>query len=176
MIKQFFETIWAWELDTWANVLEVVGFVLSVLTFVVGLFLKSEIDKLRTAYLFDKTISKNIKRLQMSASALSVFFNNYDINRRDIKTELGICQAELEDVIIKLGFSQRLKVAKLKSFIASRRKKTFVKRGIGSSVFLSHLMKWPNRLYKTTYDDVWEIYDGLLEIIRHVENIKANNR
>lgn len=100
-------------LETWANVLEVVGFIFAVSSFIISLFIKSEINKLKTQYIFDKRIKEHIKNLQSLESKLSSCLNDYDNNKENIRTELTNCQSELEDLYIKLGFWQSLKSRRL---------------------------------------------------------------
>lgn len=163
-----------WDLESWANVLEVVGSCFALGAFLIGLFIKSEINKLKTSYIFDKRIKKHIDNLKKSASEINQFLNNYDNNRHTIRTEFANCISELEDLIPKIGYRQSLKSRGLKSFLKGRRTRPFVVRQVQNSSFLFYITKYPKRLYQTTYDDVWIVYDSLIEIIRQLENIKQN--
>lgn len=163
-----------WDLETWANVLEVVGFCFAIGAFIIGLFIKSEINKLKTSYIFDKRIKKHIDNLQKSASEINQFLNDYNSNRREIRTEFANCISELEDLIPKISYRQSLKSRRLCSFLKGRRTRPFVIRQVQSSSFIFYITKYPKRFYQTTYDDVWIVYDSLIEIIRQLENIKQN--
>nr|WP_288836350.1 hypothetical protein [uncultured Flavobacterium sp.] len=163
-----------WDLETWANVLEVVGFISAMGAFIIGLFLKSEINKLKTGYIFDKRIKKHIDNLKVSASEINRCLNDYDNNRHLIRTEFGKCISELQDLIPKVSYGQSLKSRRLSSFLKSRRRRPFVVRYVQTSALLHFVSKYPKRFYQTNYDDVWIVYDRLVEIIRQMENIKQN--
>ncbi len=163
-----------WDLETWANILEVVGFALVMGAFILGLFIKSEINKLKTSYIFDKRIKKHIENLKKSASEFNQFLNDYDNNRHTIRTEFGNCLSELQDLIPKIGFRQSWKSRNLVGFLKGRRTKPFVIRESQTSPFWFWALRYPKRIYQTNYDDVWIVYDRLIEIIRQLENIKQN--
>jgi hypothetical protein len=164
-----------WSLETWANVLEVIGFVVATAGLTIGLFIKSEINRLKTNYIFDTRIKKHILNLKNSTSALNQSLNDYDNNRQAIRTELGIIVSELEDLTQKIGYWQGCKSKRLISFLKTRRKKPFdIKPNANRSLLILYVSKYFYRIYKTTYDDVWIVYDRLHEIIRQMENIKQN--
>lgn len=165
---------WQWDLETWANVLEVVGFLFAIGTFMISLFLKSEINKLKTSYIFDKTIKNQIEKLKNSASLISQFLNDYDNNRHAIRSEFATCVSDLEDLIKKVGYRQGWKSKRLLSFIKSRRDKPFVPKITQAHPLLYYVSKYPKRIYQTTYDDIWIVYNSLIEVIRQMENIKIN--
>ena len=100
--------------------------------------------------------------------------NDYDVNRDEIKTELRICISELNDLKDKLGYWEKKKSKRLISFINQRLEKPFEIKKQDNNAFITFLKKYPYRLFITTYDDVWEIYGRLYEIISQVENIKKN--
>ena len=135
--KLFFE----WDLETWANVLEVVGFCFAIGAFVIGLFIKSEINKLKTSYIFDKRIKKHIDNLKKSASEINQFLNDYDNNRHNIRTEFANCISELQDLIPKIRYRQSLKSRRLISFMKSRRTRPFVVRLVQKSSFQGGYIK-----------------------------------
>lgn len=164
-----------WDLETWANVLEIVGFVIAVTGLIIGLFIRSEINRLKVNYIFNTRIIKHILNLKNSTSALNQFLNDYDNNRQVIRTELGVIVSELEDLIQKIDYWQGWKSKRLVSFLKARREKPFdVKPNASRNLFVVYVSKYFYRFYKTTYDDVWLVYDRLHEIIRQMENIKQN--
>jgi len=163
-----------WDLSTWADVLGIFGFVFAFLAFAIGLFIKSQIKALKTQYIFDKRISKHIRNLGESASLLNRYLDDYNHNHYEIQTEFGLCIKELQDLLTKISFNQGLKSRQLVFFMKMSRARPFVKKGKGTTTFISYLLKYVRRLYQTTYDDVYVIYSGLLEIIRQLENIKEN--
>jgi hypothetical protein len=163
-----------WSLETWANVLEIVGFIVALSAFIISLVIKSEIGRLKTSYIFDKTIKRHIENLKASASTINQLLNDYDTNRSLIRTELGNCISELEDISQKVSFSQAGKCRRLVRFLKRRRTRQFVLRKIHTNILVQFIMKRPRRLIETSYDDVWEIYDRLIEVIRQMENIKLN--
>lgn len=164
-----------WDLETWANVLGVFSAFFAFAAFIVGLFVKSEIDKLKTKYIFDKRIKVHIKKLQEASATINSLLNDYDENRAQIRTEIGVIQAELEDIIPKLGAGQRRKCKKLVSFIKGRKKGDFVQQSnVSNSSLFTHISKYWYRVFQTSYDDIWVIYNLLIEIIRQIENIKKN--
>ncbi|OYX86198.1 MAG: hypothetical protein B7Y83_02420 [Flavobacteriales bacterium 32-34-25] len=163
-----------WELDTWANVLEVIGFIIAVIAFIIGLIIKSEIKKLKTDILFEKRIKKHITNLSNSGSKLNSFLNDYNNNKSEIKTELGICITELQDLATKISYKESLKTRRLIRFTKSRRNKKFADESEGDSTLKHFFTKHIHRIYETNYDDIWIIYDGILEVLRQMENIKEN--
>ena len=163
-----------WDIETWANVLGIVSFCFATGAFIIGLFIKSEINKLKTNYIFDKRIKKHISNLKNSASAINQFLNDYDNNRHMIRVEFANCISELEDLIPKISFRQSINSRKLKSFLQSRRNRPLVVRKTQKSSFLFYVMKYPKRVYQTNYDDIWIVYESLIGIIRQLENIKQN--
>jgi hypothetical protein len=163
-----------WELDTWANVLEVVGFIIAVTAFIIGLIIKSEIKKLKTDLLFEKRIKKHITNLSSSASKLNNFLNDYNNNKSEIKTELGICITELQDLTNKINYSESLKTRRLIRFTKRRRNKKFADKKDNDSTLKHFITKHIHRIYETNYDDIYVIYDGILEVLRQMENIKEN--
>lgn len=165
-----------WELGTWADVLQIIGFAISVLVLVVGLFIKSDIEKLKTNYIFDKRINDHIKNLTDSSSTINNLLNNYNHNRNAIKTEFSTCQVELEDLATKLSFWQSKKCKRLISFIKKRKDKPFSPRVEYKNAVWAYIIKYPKKMYATTYDDTWIVYNGLIEVIRQMENIRKNKR
>lgn len=163
-----------WQLDTWANVLEVVGFGITIISLIIALFVKSELTRLKLSYIFDNRIKQHTKLLKKSASNLNSFFDDYDNNLNSIKAELNICSAELQDLKTKLGFWQGMKCRFLIYRINRRLTKKFTEKKKDSYPILEFLLKYPKRIYKTTYDDNWIIYCKLHGIIRQIENIKRN--
>ncbi len=173
MIKELF---FEWKLDTWANVLEVIGFAISIIAFIIGILIKSEIQRLKTSYIFDQRIKTHIVNLTKTNSKISQFLTDYDNCFEEIKQELSLCKSELEDLSIKLNYNQRFKCKKLIRFIVRRRDKHFIKRQTFKPTLWNHVIKYFKRLYITTYDDIWIIYETLLEVIRDMENTKLNNK
>ncbi|MCC9016978.1 hypothetical protein [Flavobacterium lipolyticum] len=163
-----------WKLDTWANVLEIVGFTISIFSLCITILLKSEITKLKIGYIFDKTIKKHITKLSESTTNINTFFNDYNSNIRNIQLELSKCKSELQDLKSKLGFFDSLKSQRLIWFINSRLGKTFENEIIRQPGLGKFLLKYIHRTHKTTSEDVWVVYFKIHEIIRQVENIKNN--
>lgn len=163
-----------WELDTWANVLEIIGFIITVISLIVALFVKSELSKLKLSYIFDTRIKGHLKTIRTIAGKLNNLTNDYDSNRDEIKIELRIGLSELNDLKSKMGYWERKKTQNLISFINSRLEKPFANKQKEENLFIYYLKKYPNRIYKTTYDDIWEIYGRLYEVINQVDNIRKN--
>ena len=163
-----------WDLGTWADILQVVGFGFAFASFVISLFIKSEINKLKTNYIFDKRIKKHILNLKNSSSEINQLLNDYNDNKLSIKTEFSKCVAELEDLIPKVSFWQSIRSRRLICFLKARKKRQFADKTIQVSTFIFYISKYPKRIYETSYDDIWVAYNGLIEIIRQLENIKLN--
>lgn len=174
MIEILKELFVDWKLQTWAEILEIISAIVAITSLIISLYIKSDVTKLKTSYIFDKRIKDHLKELTQMASNLSIFLNDYDNNRDLIKTEIGRCQSELEDLKWKIGFRQNLKIRRLIIFIKGRKVKTFSKRILGQSEIYIFLMKPINRIYITTIDDIWIIYNQLHEVIRQVDNFKKN--
>jgi len=163
-----------WKLDTWANVLEVVGFILTIGSIVIALHVKSEVAQLKQSYIFDKRINDHLKALNQHASDLNTFLNDYNLNKHLIITEIGKCQSELEDLMWKLGNRKGWKTKTLIKFIKKRKNKPFINYVNSTSPILDYLTVPFTRLYRTTYNDTWIIYNNLREVITQVENLKKN--
>ena len=171
MIDKLFKN---WELDTWANVLEIVGFIITIISLIVALFVKSELSKLKLSYIFDTRIKGHLKAIRNVAGNLNELTNDYNENRDEIKTELRICVSELNDLKDKLSYWEKKKSKRLINFINQRLKKPFEVKKEEKNAFITFFKKYPYRLFITTYDDVWEIYGRLYEVISQVDNIKKN--
>ncbi|MFX0557132.1 hypothetical protein ACOCEA_10045 [Maribacter sp. CXY002] len=163
-----------WDLETWANVLEVIGFVITVVSLIVALFVKSELSKLKSSYIFDNRVKHHSKALKNTVSTLNKYFDEYDSNHDLIKTELRVCISELEDLITKLGFWESIKCRRLVYFIKRRLTKPFENRTKKGHPLKELIKRYPKRLYTTTYYDNYHIYSGIYGIIRQIENIKKN--
>jgi hypothetical protein len=163
-----------WELQAWAEVLEIVGAIAAVSGFFITLFVKKELNKLRISFIFDKRIKDHLKNITQSAQDINNYLNDYDRNKELIKTELGTCQSELEDIITKLNFRQSWKCRKLVKYIESRKHKFFISKKDSLEKTSNLLKKRFTFYYCTTYDDIWVIYNQLHEIIRQIENFKKN--
>lgn len=163
-----------WILETWANVLEVVGFTISIISLSITIMLKSELTKLKLSYIFDKRIKNHINKLTETAANLNDFFNDYNSNIRNVQTELEKCKSELVDLKSKLGFFDSLKSLLLIWFINRRLTKTFEEEKKIKPSIKTFILKYINRFYKTTSEDIWIIYFKIHGIIRQVENIKKN--
>jgi hypothetical protein len=74
-----------WKLDIWANVLEVVGFLFTVVSVLIALRVKSEVTQLKQSYIFDKRINEHLKALNHFATNLNTFLNDYNSNKHLIK-------------------------------------------------------------------------------------------
>jgi hypothetical protein len=165
-----------WELiNKWASIITIVGFIITVISLIITLTIKSQVAKIRASYTFDKRINTHIKRLKEITTILNTYFDDYDKSRNLIKTQLGICQSELENIVIKLDKSQRAKITKLISFIKNHKKRSFSIKGAGSNTILKKLISFRlASLNETSDDDIWFIYISIHEIITQIENIKKD--
>lgn len=163
-----------WELETWANVLEIVGFIMAIISLTIAFIVKSEITKLKQGHIFSQRFRGHIKNLSETTTQLNYLFNDYDININLIKVELSKCISELQDLKNKLTFWNGIKTRCLISFIKIRMSKTFELHQTIEPTFINFIKKYGNRFFKTTYDDVWTIYYKIHEVIRQIENIKKN--
>ncbi len=165
LLKELFTE---WKLDTWANVLEVVGFLFTVVSVLIALRVKSEVTQLKQSYIFDKRINEHLKALNQFASDLNTFLNDYNSNKHLIRTEIGRCQSELEDLKWKLGNNKSWKTRMLIRFIKNRKNKPLVNYTVPTNPILDYLKTPLTRMYKSTYDDIWKIYNNLREVITQV--------
>ena len=162
-----------WKLDTWANVLEVFGFVISSFALLIGIFIKSELNKLKTDILFNKRVSKHLKHLKDNSANINNFLNSYNNNHNEIKNEFGLCRTELQDLSEKITRRESKKSRKLARLLNRLQSNNF-EINTGNSTSLNFISKQIKRLNTTTVDDVWEIYAKLQEVIRQIENLKEN--
>ena len=163
-----------WELDTWANVLEIVGFGLSIISLIIALIVKSEIKRLKQGHIFSQRFRGHLKNLTDTTTQLNSHFNDYDSNINLIKVELSKCVSELQDLKKKIDFWDSFKVLYLIWFIKSRMSKKFELQQTVDPTFGNFMKKYLNRAFKTTYDDIWIIYFKIHEVTRQIENIKKN--
>ena len=138
MLEKLFKN---WELDTWANVLEIFGFIITIISLIVSLFVKSELSKLKLSYIFDTRIKGHLKAIRNVAGNLNKLTNDYDVNRDEIKTELRICISELNDLKDKLGYWEKKKSKRLISFINQRLEKPFEIKKQDNNAFITSSMK-----------------------------------
>lgn len=170
LLKQLFIE---WKLDIWANVLEIIGFAISIFVLIVGFFIKSEIEKLKNNILFDGRISKHLKNLKKHAADLNNFLNNYNGNINEIKNEFGLCRTELKDLSEKVEKKERKSINDLIFLLNILQKNKFqIRTEISKDKHI--LIKKFTRIYSTNIEDVWEVYGNILEIIRQMENLKEN--
>lgn len=163
------------DLETWANVLEVVGFGFSIAAFIIGLLIKSQIARFRSEHLFDKRVNAHIKNLATATTEINMLLDNYDDNRELIKVQFSRCISELDDILTKIPQEDQHKCQSIRSFLRKRNKKPFVKRSPELSpfiIFITSLL----RIFETSYDDVWTAYRGLNEVLVQLENIKLNRK
>ena len=163
-----------WDLDTWANVLEVVGFVIATISLIVSFFIKSELNDLKTSFLLGKRINKHIENVASSATKICDCLDDYNKNTDAIRAEFSVCISELEDILTKLGYRQGAKSRRLIKFLKVRREKPFAVYIQSSHPIVVFFTKRATRFYQTTYNDVWLVYNRLIEIQRQLENIKEN--
>lgn len=167
-----------WELiNKWSQLLTIIGFIITIISLIITVSIRSQVSKIRASYTFDKRVNEHIKQLNSIGSLLNDYFNDYNSSRNLIKFELGKCQSELEDIAIKLNFNQRKKVRRLISFIKKRKEKTFsLKESSLDASFLNLLKLKLRSSYETSYNDIWKIYRSIYEIITQIENIKKNKK
>ena len=165
-----------WDLiNKWSQILTIIGFVITIISFIIIIVVKSQVKELRLSYAFDHRINTHIRRLKEITRNLNTYFDDYDTSRNLIKTELGICQSELENIAIKLDRSQRKKVDKLISFIKLHKEKNFSLEGanLSGTWRRSIIFRW-TRFYETSDNDIWTIFNSIHEIITQLENIKKD--
>jgi len=164
-------------INKWSQLLTILGFVITIISLIVSLTIKSKVNQLRASYTFDKRIDTHIKQLKAIASTLNGYFNDYDSCTHLIKVELGKCQSELEDIATKLTSKQSRKIRKLIKYIRNKKNKRFSLRANDSnnSFWNGMILMFKNR-YQTSYDDIWLIYSFIYEIIIQIENIKKNKK
>ncbi|RFZ95181.1 hypothetical protein D0C36_06540 [Mucilaginibacter conchicola] len=163
-----------WDLSAWSNVLGILGFVGSTGAFILSLFIRSDIEKIKLGYLFDKTIVKHIKNLESIASQISNALNDYDNNRDLIRTKFSECQIELEKIIPKLSYGEKGKSRRLIKFLKRKKVLPFVNFSIVGTSLISLIIQKPKGLYQTNYNDVWLVYNRLVEIGVQLKHIKLN--
>jgi hypothetical protein len=145
-----------WELiNKWSQALTIVGFIITIISLIVTLSIKSQVSKIRASYTFDKRVNDHIKQLTSIGSLLNEYFNDYNSSRNLIKIELGKCQSELEDIAIKLNFKQRRKTRRLISFIKRKKRKFFSpQEACLDESFFNRLKLTLKSRYETSYNDL----------------------
>lgn len=170
IIKELFVE---WKLDTWANILEVVGFLISALVLIIGFFIKSDLNKLKTDILFEKRIIKHLKNLKENSSKINNYLNDYNNNFNEIKNEFGLCRTELIDLKEKIPKKERYKIKNLIRLIKSLKNNKF-EFSNGATITTTSYEKRFKRIYSTNIEDIWDVYGKLQEVIRQMENLKEN--
>jgi hypothetical protein len=163
-------------LDTWANVAEFVGVAFSLVSIIITLVIKKEVNDLRRNFSFDKRVTAHIKKLQLNIQNLNLYLNSYSQNIRSIVTELGKCQVELEDLSWKLEPNQKKQTKQLMKFILKIKKNNFSTNNKISHPLVDKIIKPFRRLVSTNVSDIWYVHDSVVEIINQLENIKLNRK
>jgi len=163
-------------LDTWANIAEFAGIVISIISLCITVILKTEVNEIKRSFTFDKRVKSHIKNIQSITSELNNLLNSYASNTRAIKTKIELCQVELQDLVWKLDSKQRSKSNKLINFIEKIKNNKFTIAESNLSPFLTKITSFFRRFYSTDISDIWHIHDSCIVILNQLENIRENRR
>ncbi len=162
-----------WKLEIWAQVLEIIGASVGIISFIITLILRRDIKKLRVSYIFEKRITFHIKKLVASTNELNNLLNDYNNSTISIKVELARCQTELEDILSKLNTTQSNKVKRLIRLIKGKRNKGFLLSTANEKNIFKNFFR---KFSATNVDHIWKIYTDLHAVIRQLENIQQDKK
>jgi hypothetical protein len=160
-----------WKLDIWANVLEVIGFLVTVATIVISLRVKSEVAQLKLNYLFKARLPDHRTKLREKADSLKNHLRTYEDSIEEIKEVLVMIEAELQSLSEKLQGRELKTVKHLISFISMKRNNRFrVKRDDESKliVFIKQYVPIP---FETSCADGWAIYTEVSGVVERIGNL-----
>ena len=162
-------------LEAWANALGIVGFIGSVVSVILNYFARSAIAKLKRSYSFDSRINDHLKKLNTNTALMLQCLNDYETSKHSIKIEFSKCVIELRDLSSKVDGATSKRILRLVRSIDRKKRKRFLPRNmeISPGFYSSMKIKWYSLIY-TTYDDVWNIYTEVLEVVGEMENLKKN--
>jgi hypothetical protein len=162
-----------WNQGTWANILEVIGFAITIITLVTALRVRSQVARLKLSYIFDQRIKDHISKLDRAATNLKDHLRDYVNSINDIREVLMSCEAELKSLSNKLDGHSAKKTHGLLSFVKSRHRQQFKAHTKKDSPLVFRFKKiWP--WSDTSYDDVWLIYFSIRGLVNELNNLKLD--
>lgn len=176
-MRETFELLFVeWDLGTWANVLEVVGFIIMLLTLAQAIRIKSEVNQLKMDYILRKRISDHLKKFRALATSLKDLLRNYETSIEPIKETLVMIQSELQSLHEKLDDKNAKKIKKLIDFISKRRACDF-KQNRDQERYLILVVKdiFPEP-FDTSYNDLWTIYLEVHGLINELDNLRIDKK
>lgn len=163
-------------MSTLANWLEVAGFIITLATLVVAGVIGSEIRKLKTTHLLDKTLPLHVKRLNAIAAELNNLVLNVQANERLIRPQLQELRAELAVLVNKLGWTEGWAIRMLLWDVRARCKGRLVK---DTSSKRGHFQRFIRRLSfrrDSSTEDVWDIHDKVHHARAAIQLIISDRR
>lgn len=145
-------------MSTLANWLEVIGFFITLGTLVVAWLIGSEIRKLKTTHLLDKTLPLHVKRLNALALALNTMAPNFQANERSIQTKLQELSAELNVIVKKLGWSEGWAIRLFLWDVRARCKGRLVNNPDRMPANSKIYFRWLSIPRDSSTEDVWDIH------------------
>lgn len=161
-------------MSTLANWLEIVGFIVTVVTLLYALVIGSEVSQLKSTFLLDGTLPLHARALEKHAQQLSRLMNRFVANKRPIQTELRKLQTELESLTRKLDYQDGWHFRRFLWFVRGRQGKEFRLAAPVKSLIIQRFTRQVRRLFVTTDEDVWEVHARVHAALRHVRNLMEN--
>ncbi|MCU0447697.1 MAG: hypothetical protein MUE85_22580 [Microscillaceae bacterium] len=128
-----------------ADILSIIGFIITLATFGIAIWASSEVNKLKMSHLFDKRMPNHLKRLNEISGNISNLVMSYDnAHSKKIQIEIISFIAELKSIIPKLPQQQKRRVKQAIKLVEKDLK------SIKNS--------------QTSLDIYWEIYNQFKEI------------
>lgn len=163
-------------MSTLANWLEVAGFFITLVTLIVACLIGSDIRKLKTAHLLEKTLPRHIKRLNAIAETFNNLLPNFQSNERKISAKLQELRAELGVLVKKLGWREGWAIRMLLWDVRARCKGHLVSGPGSNPVRYRKFFRWISIPCASSVEDVWDIHDQVHHVRATIELMIIDRR
>jgi|694.fasta_scaffold115160_2 hypothetical protein len=163
-------------LGTLANWLEVIGFFITLGTLIAAWLIGSEIQKLKTSHLLDKTLPLHVKRLNAIATALNSMTLSYQGNERAIRSKLQELRAELTAIVNKLGWIEGWPVRMFLWDVRARCNGRLVNGPARHPSSHQKFFPWLSSPRDSSFEDILDIYSEVHHTRRAIEIIITDRR
>ncbi|KPA11390.1 hypothetical protein MHK_008413 [Candidatus Magnetomorum sp. HK-1] len=156
------------EMNFIGSICSVFGLIASIIVMIHSIFVKKEVQKLKTLYLFNKRCQQHLKKIDRFLSKLNELIKDYENSGEDIENTLVKCKAELLSLSEKVVDRRNTKqLKKAIGIIAMIEKRGLTCRHSG------FLCRSPFRADKNT---VWQAYQNIQLIYSSVDNLAMDSK